>query len=202
MTLKLARYLPNLDAIGYPNVDYRNDLPVELHERRVLLKDELQAVEFYATSSIDPGTGEVLLSDLVVRESYAYVRDSAGFVQTETKTVGYYNESNVVAVSSVFQRQYDNAARFLERRMSRVANLDELQATVLQAIIDTESTTQENALNLMNTLTETHLDAVTAYVYTASGSLGAAIGTDLTAWLDNDTGGGLTIRDIIVTAVT
>jgi hypothetical protein len=196
--LKLARYFLDIDQRGARSIDYRTDLPVQLYQDKTYSKGELQQIDFYAESSINPdGSGRVLFSDLVVSEAYSYLKAN-GLVLTETITVSYYNESDAPDYILTLVRQHSASSRYGDSRVTRIANLDKIQEAVVGYLISTEPTEEANALVLVASLVNTLVTEVTQYVYTGSAALAAAIAVDGTGWLSNDVGGGVTIQDFIL----
>jgi hypothetical protein len=182
-------------------VDYIRSLSIRLQPVLTFDKGEVTRRDFFETAVLS--NGQVVGTNLVVREDYVYNRDANGIVQSRDLTISWYADDDTVFTSKVRSKLYTPMEGLREGKRFRANVIDQLQIDTLFLIMTTEGwdepTAQAAGASFMFSVqTET-----TLYVEADDkATLTAAINADTThTWLDNVINPGppaVTIRDYVI----
>lgn len=185
----------DLPAQQVHGLNFKTGLSSRLHPKKTFVKGELQEVIHYRSATINPDLTKTY-EDPVVRETFAYLRSGAGFAIMRTHTIEWMDFNGEWALSKVQEKFYDEAdvLREAKTRRQNVADF-----TMMGMIFLLDQTVPEDAgtpnVNKGRALWQAHKDSIDLYIDAGIRDIETEIGNDVTAWLDNPIGPGVTIRD-------
>lgn len=196
--LRLSRFVPDLEERhDFQDVDYVRTLPTRLHPDRQIVKGELQRVTYYAHAEVI--NSMVAYSDPIVEEVYVYTRDSDGFALYRDMTITWFREDGSPDPRLKRRRKYYSPLERIQEGKRRRKNVvDQLQFTVLFAIMVTEAVTEEQARQLGTAFLAHHDAFIRLYLDASDPAIVSAVQADsVHTWLSNELSPGVTIRDTI-----
>lgn len=209
---KIYRYLDEGDAESRDPLvppfpyNYNTGLTRRLHPKRIFDHGEMQRVEFYADATPQPN-GSVIYDDLVLTEDYVYVRDSVGFAESRTLTITWYREDETPHPNTkLMEKIYPLDERMQEGKRRRGNVVDNLSLTVSGLLLMTELANnggdQQATLDMGRALLADYAVEIDNFVEASIQTLYTRLLAETNyAWLDNDIGGGTTIRMVMLNEI-
>ena len=109
-------------------VDFVTGLDIKLHRKSILVKGECIREEFYESATINPTTGAITYSNLIVKEETTYVRNSLGFPISKTAVISYAMEDGTFHTTKKTIIKYYSSLEQIDEGKTRRGNLvDNLQ---------------------------------------------------------------------------
>jgi hypothetical protein len=184
-------------------INFKTELSKGLYDVSNMTDGVCTSKTFYGTSD---GTTN---SDPVVKESYVYVRDAANLATSVTVTTSwYYTDGTEDTENTKIRTHYLPAPESIKEGKQRRNNiLDELQLIVVGLIMQTELVNQTTAIVYGSTFMEDYAQDINSWIntpakYAFQNRINAEVtGTTDYQWLFNDIGGGLTVRDYILSKI-
>jgi len=204
---KLPTKTLHTDSLAPPfDIDYKNGLTSNLYPKRTFIKGELIGVVWYG--SYDPEqTENEGFSAPIIDVAIAYTRDVLGFaVSRQTTRKWYFIDGELDQVNAkITHKYYTGIDQIKEGKIRRGNIMDYVPIAVLGLLITTELPkpgtpyADEAALILEGRrfLAE-HKVSLINFVDDSNDQILAALAADTTHWLDNDIGGGTTIRAYLI----
>ena len=196
---KLYRYIrtPNTSEVEAPlEHNYVIGLTTKLHPKRTLIKGELKEISWYADDSE---------TDLILKVDVDYNRDSLGFALSRTTTRTWYREDGTAHPDQkITSKTYDDLDQINEG-VRRRGNLHKaLQKPILGMMLLTiQGKTATDIVQDGRDFLKYYQNDFNAFVDESHKGVLDLISADtIHTWLDNDIGGGLTIRMYILDALT
>lgn len=186
------------------DVDFVSGLTIKLHRKQTMIKGEVQVEEYFLRFN-----GSTY-SDLVVKETHVFTRDSFGFAIYRTTTVQWYLKCNKISpYTKVWVKHYD-MLQTIEEGIKRRGNivkfmqptiLGVLQATVAPEDLPNILVWGRSFLSYMKVHFDNFIDHSDRTLYTQLQEPGLV---DLYPWLNNviPGSGGATILDFVISEVT
>jgi hypothetical protein len=129
--IKIFDYLENtvLDKSVPPvRVDFVTGLDIKLHRKSILVKGECIREEFYASVSVNPTTGALTYSNLIVKEETTYTRNSLGFPVSKLSTISYMlRDGTYHPTIKTISKVYSSLEQISEGKTRRGNLVDNLQ---------------------------------------------------------------------------
>lgn len=133
--IKIFDYLSNTTynrTIPPFRADFVTGLDVKLHRKSILVKGECVREEFYASVSINPTTGAVTYSNLIVKEETSYTRNPLGFPVSKTSIISYaLRDGTFHAQTKTMSKVYSSLEQINEGKTRRGNLVDNLQMPVI-----------------------------------------------------------------------
>jgi len=184
-------YLPPVE------VDYIRSLDARLNPIITdVYKGEVREITYYETVVLNPDgtqTGETP----VIKETFVYTRDTSLLpISRVMKIYWFLQDGTTHAIIKERLKYYTPEQKIAEGQRRRRNIIDFMQPPVLGMIAITEGITIDEAITIGAPLFDTYQSEISTYVYSPRNPvLQDAITADITyAWLNNDIGGGVTIR--------
>jgi len=188
---KYSLYLPPIE------VDYVRSLDARLNPIITdVYKGEVREITYYETVVLNPDgtqTGETP----VIKETFVYTRDTSLLpISRVMKIYWFLQDGTTHETIKERLKHYTPEQKIAEGQRRRRNIIDFMQPPVLGMIAITEGITIDEAITIGAPLFDTYQSEISTYVYSPRNPvLQDAITADTTyAWLNNDIGGGVTIR--------
>lgn len=108
--------------------DFVTGLDIKLHRKSILVKGECVREEFYQTASVNPTTGAVTYSNLIIKEENTFIRNTLGFPVIKTATISYALEDGTFhTITKVTTKVYSSLEQIDEGKTRRGNLVDGLQ---------------------------------------------------------------------------
>ena len=183
-------------------VDYKRMLDVRLHPVITnVFKGEVREITFYESVTVDPTTGVQTGVNPVVKEEYVYTRNADKIAQSRVMTITWFlKDGTEHPDTKVRNKVYTNEQAISEGVTRRTNIIDFMQIPLLGQLMATVPCTYADAVDQGGLFFEKYVVEVETYKFSPrQQTLQNAIAADTEfAWLDNDIGGGFTIRDYII----
>lgn len=132
LKVKIYDYLSNTPLANKSEppmrVDFITGLDIKLYRKSILVKGECIREEFYQTVSINPTTGALTYSNLIVKEETTYVRNALGFPVTKNSTISYALENGLFhSTVKILTKVYSSLEQIEEGKTRRGNLVDGLQ---------------------------------------------------------------------------
>jgi hypothetical protein len=109
-------------------VDFVTGLDIKLHRKSILVKGECVREEFYQTATVNPTTGAITYSNLIVKEDTTYTRNYLGFPVTKNSVISYALEDNTFhPITKSITKMYSQLEQINEGKTRRGNLVDNLQ---------------------------------------------------------------------------
>ncbi len=208
--VKVTRYLNKHDEYAVPmGVNFITGLSISLYPLKTIDEGELQDVEWHPNQNFD---------DIILKEVIVYNRDSNGFVIDSVKTITWYREDETAhPIGKSVTKIFSGLDQALEAHTRRRNIIDKLQTDTSVWLLATESydpqvpAEVEAVLQLGRDFFRDYsvfsqgndlFTLIDSYIQVNDSKLGTEILADNShGFLDNDIGGGVTIRDKMIEAV-
>lgn len=224
--LKLFRYLTYEDLSRWPaseppvGLNYRTGLARRLEREVVLDKGIVTFIRYHDSATVLPD-GTRTYSDLVIEEEHSYTRDVADFAVSRDVEISWFKEDGTAhSVTKILHKTYSNTESIREGKRRRSNIIDGLEILVAGMLMGTEISvlpTHDDfgaqlsaALDLGRDFLSAHASEINDFVEGSMHTLldvavpaysASSIQTPGTPWMDNDVGGGMTIRLVISDAL-
>lgn len=190
--LKIYRYIDK-------NEDYKNknyEL-LNLYKKETYIKWELQTVEYFASFDWTD------FSDLVIKESYLYDKDTYWYTKVETINIDRYNEDETVWWTKTLQTIYDTIKALNKWYRRRVRIIDDVKADTVKYVAYTMSKpVNEAELEAMWLLWDYATEIVLYKEWDRQPLIDVITNDTKYTWLDNIVSWDTTIRMIILDDLT
>ncbi len=202
MTLRILRFIPDMNGHDFRDVDYIRGLPNRLHPKVTMVQGEVQKVEYFADATMQPD-GSIVYSGLVVKEDSVYTRSPEGLALSRALTITWVNEDDSDHELTKVRTKLYNAMEQVREGTRRRGNIiDDLKLKVIGLVMVTKPADYATALGDGQSFMKMHEVDIIAFIDTSNQDLYNAISADTThTWLNNDTGGGVTIRNVIMAGI-
>ena len=132
LKIKIYDFLSNtpLDNKYEPplRVDFVTGLDIKLHRKSILVKGECIREEFYQNAVVNPTTGTITYSNLIVKEDTTFVRNYLGFPVMKTSVISYALEDNTFhSTTKTITKMYSALEQINEGKTRRGNLVDNLQ---------------------------------------------------------------------------
>lgn len=207
LDVKLWRYIDHGgDRLSAPHdVDYITQITYRLHPTNSIIVDgEIRQVDYYHAATMDPTTGAVTYSDLIVRESFVYTRDAVGFARGRTQTITWYREDDTAHPATktrVKLYEPDESLREGQRRRSNITDTLAMNMAGWLMVTQTQLPNPQDRLNLGRQFMRDHKLSFDMFIDTSSAAILTEVVADTTEWLDDELAPGVTIRATILDAL-
>lgn len=207
--LKIYRYIPREYAdysVPPKDVDFITGLTTRLHPTNSIIVDgEVRQTDYYASANPPDAYGNVSYSDLVVRESFVYTRDSIGFARARVNTITWYMENdNPHPDTKVRLKYYENDESLREGQRRRANITDKLSMDMSSWLIATQTQlpNPQDRLDLGRQFMALHKLNFDMYIEASSSQILYEVNSDTTTtWLDDELAPNVTIRATIIDAL-
>jgi len=194
---------PAYDKSEYPcAVNFKTDLMYRLHPKNTFTAGVLTKIEYY--KDYDGTT----YSDKILEEIIEYTYDSANLATSRTTSIyWYYTDESQSENCKTLLKYYTPTESIQESQRRRQNILDSLQLAIVGLIMQTESVDMATAMNLGAIFLdayehETKSWIITPNLYALQNRLNAEVtGETDYQWLFNPIGGGLTVRDYMLSQI-
>jgi len=184
-------------------VDYIRSLSIRLQPALTFSQGEVTRCDYFELASLV--NGEVVGTNLVVREDYTYVRDANGIVQSRSLTISWYAEDDSVAATKVRNKLYTPMEGLREGKRFRSNVVDQLQVNTLYLIMVTEGVDEATAQAMGSAFMLSIQSELALYIEADDkATLVASIQAANDTWLDNVIDAGpppVTIRDYLTSSL-
>ena len=186
------------------HVNYKYELNIRLHPVITsIVKGEVREIVYYESSTLQ-ADGTLLGTNPVIKESYVYVRDAGHFALNRTCTITWFKKDDTEhSDNKVRVKNYSSTDAISEGFRRRQNIVSALQLPIVGLIMQTTGMSQNDAIVAGSTFMEDYELEILSFVNTPkkySFPNRVTAETNYT-WLDNDIGGGVTIRAYILDAV-
>ena len=188
MNAKIIRYAAPTHK-DFWDIHFKSELPIRLQPKRIFgtersVRGELSRIEYYV-SAIRDAQGRVVYDDLVLSESFEYVRNALGFALSRTQTITWYNEDDTThAHRKVLTKVYDDDQ--LAEGTRRRRNVIDMGTTMIVGTLSAQPGGLAHAIDEGKAFFDRHVAEVASYIETSSrGLVDTSIPDDATEWLDS-----------------
>lgn len=198
-TPKIMRYSPTADEENFTNIDYVRSLEIRLNPKNIFVAGVLTKKEFYANASFDP-YGQLVYSDLIVIETYDYVRDQNNFAISRTTLIEWITEAETVHPKTKTRFKAYNffeSIRETDRRRDNVIN--ELKSSITMYLVAAAGMPLNDAIQTGQSFFNYHMDQIIGYkeVGEAQALVDSIAADSQHAWLDTAISPTTTLRQYI-----
>lgn len=206
--VKLYRYMPNAND-GHHNkneppfsTDYVTGVEGRLNPTNAtVVKGEIRRIDYYANATApDPVTGAVAYSDLIVREEFAYTRDSIGFARARTQTITWYREDGTAHPTVKTRLKYYEPQDSMiegQRRRRNITDKTMMEVTNWLVATQTQLTSVQARIDLGRDFMKYHKTNFDMFIDASSKQVWYDVrdsGIVLHPWLSSNYSTGLTVR--------
>lgn len=120
------------------DLDYRRALTGRLQrELATIVRGEVQLIKYWASAVVDPTTGAITYSDLVLSEAYTYTRDAYGFARERNLVITWYDRAGAPhATTKTMHKIYEAyAGRRGEGVKKRRLNTEIIEMSTIGAMV-------------------------------------------------------------------
>ena len=210
LNVKLYRYIETqkVDKRRPPfDIDYDTGIATRLHPHiSSMVFGEVREIMYYASASMD-GSGNITYSDPVIKESYAYTRDSVGFARSRTLTIGWYLENGEIHSDTKERVKYYDHEESLREGQRRRGNIIDKLAMELGGILlatQTQLTNPQDRLALGRAFMKHHKTNMDMFITASSPDVLYSVNDDTDPeheWLDDMVSATATIRQYLISSM-
>jgi len=183
-------------------IDYIRSLDVRLQPVITdVFKGEVREITYYESVTVDPVTGVQTGVTPVIKEVYAYTRNADKIAQYRSMVITWFKrDGSEHPQTKTREKYYTNEQAIAEGVRRRENIIDFMQIPLLGQLMSTVPCTYAEAVDQGGLFFAKYVVEVETYKFSPrQQTLQNAIIADTEfAWLDNDIGGGVTIRDYIL----
>jgi hypothetical protein len=207
LRVKLWRYIERhagMSRLDPPlDVDYITQVTQRLHPTNSIIVDgEIRRIDYYANASAPNAQGVVTYGDLIVREDFAYTRDSIGFARARVQTITWMREDGTAHPSTKQRVKFyenDESLREGQRRRSNITDTLAMTLTGILVATQTSITSLQGRIDVGREFMRFYKTSFDMFTQASSAQILYDVRDDAVhAWLDTPIAAGVTIRSKIL----
>ncbi len=190
---KIYRYVKNdVSKKHFHNINYKIEVTPSLFPKMIIVKGEVQRVEYYSDES---------LSDLIITVDISYTRNDIGFALERTTTRRWYREDNTIhpeikSTRKIYTLNLEDQIKEIKRKRKNQIDILTIKVLGLMQQTITDKTYAE-IVDMGRIFLATHKVSFQNYADDGNMQIITDIINATDSWLENDIGTGITIREFI-----
>jgi hypothetical protein len=205
--VKLYRYVDAnaIADISHPphTLDYITGIDGRLHPTNSIIVDgEIRRTDYYASATPPDAQGIVTYDDLVIREDFAYTRDSIGFARARVQTITWFTEDDEPHPETKQRLKFyenDESLREGQRRRRNITDTLSMNVTGWLVATQAQHASMQARIQMGRDFMAHHKLTFDMYADASDPAVLYAVRDDVThPWLDDNIAPSLTVREYVL----